>query len=81
MKITTHHPLVTQDLTNYVTHGLDGEDYDSGLFEAAERGVVNAHAAIGRILELLATKGLVSAPEVTYVVDGFEDEDAKFTDD
>lgn len=45
------------------------------------QGVVNAHKAIGRILELLATKGLVSAPEVTYVVRGFEDSDAKFTDD
>lgn len=70
--------LYIQTVTQYAERCLDGSDYGTGQIEAIERGNENNSRAIGRLLELLATKGLLTAPEVTWVVEKFRNDNAKF---
>jgi hypothetical protein len=67
-----------ETVAQYAERCLDGSDYESGQIEAIGRGNEKNSRAIGRLLELLATKGLLTAPEVTRVVESYENADAKF---
>jgi hypothetical protein len=67
-----------ETVTQYAERCLDGSDLESGQLEAIERGNEKNSRAIGRLLELLAMKGLLTASEVTRIVSDYEVEDARF---
>jgi len=71
----------TETIKEYTTHKLDGDDYGRGQLEAAEATTTNATDALGRLMETLAQKGLLSAPEITYIVEGKTSRDATFTEE
>lgn len=83
MKIETKHPwLGPQEWTvsEYVSRHLDDDSYDSGALENVERACRRNREAIAQLVALLASKGLLTAPEVTLVAKGYEEADARFTD-
>jgi len=67
-----------ETVAQYAERCLDGRDYESGQLESIGRGTENNRCAIGRLLELLATKGMLTAPEITCIAQGYENADAKF---
>lgn len=60
-----------QSLEDYAESKLDGDDYGKGAMEAAADTARNNSQAIGRLLDLMAEKGLVSAEEAATVVEGY----------
>jgi hypothetical protein len=66
-----------ETITQYVERCLDGSDYDSGQLETIARTGGNNSRAISRLIEVLASKGLLTAPEITGIV-GCENLQAKF---
>lgn len=69
---------LNETIYQYVKRKLDGYEYGSGQLEMIGRTSENNSEAIGRLLDLLSTKGLLTAPEVTKIVEGHEIDDAKF---
>ena len=67
-----------ETIAQYTERCLDGSDSDSGQLEAIARGNDNNARAIGRLLEVLATKGMLTAPEITLIVENYQNADAKF---
>ena len=67
-----------QSLMEYAELKLDGDDYGKGRLEAAEDTARNNSKAIGRLLDLMADKGIVSANEVVIIIEGFISSDAVF---
>jgi hypothetical protein len=67
-----------ETVAQYAERCLDGSDYESGQLEAIGRGNENNSRAIGRLLELLAIKGILTAPEVTGIVENYQNADARF---
>lgn len=68
------------NIESYAEHSLDGCSYDTGQLEAAAATSRNNSRAIGRLLDLMASKGLLTAPEITQVVEGYENREASFTE-
>ena len=60
-----------KSLEDYAEFKLDGNDYGKGAMEAATDTARNNSQAIGRLLDLMAEKGLVSAQEAATVVEGY----------
>ena len=60
-----------ESLKDYAELMLDGDDYGNGVIEATANTARNNSQAIGRLLDLMAEKGLVSAEEITTVVEGY----------
>ena len=58
-------------LEEYAEYRLDGDDHGKGQMEAATDTARNNSKAIGRLLDLLATKNLVTAEEVATIIDGY----------
>lgn len=50
-----------------VSH-LTSDDYERGAVEMADKKAERACAAFGRLLEILAEKGMLSAPEIARIV-------------
>ena len=74
MKFTIERFGVTQkfeSLEDYAEFRLDGSDYDRGIVEAAAATAQNNSKAIGRILDLLSSKQLVTAEEVATIIEGY----------
>ena len=57
-------------LEDYAESKLDGDDHGKGAMEAAADTARNNSQAIGRLLDLMADKGLVSAEEAATIVEG-----------
>ncbi len=70
----------TTKVEEFAEYALDGSSYDSGLVEAAAATSRNNSRAIGRLLDLLASKGFLNAPEVTQVLEGCMNQEATFTE-
>lgn len=72
---------VFDDLEDYAELKLDGDDYERerGAIEAAAATAANNSKAIGRLLDVFAGKGLLSASEVVNVLDdSYSSPDAEF---
>lgn len=67
----------TSTIADFVTSGLDGRDYD-GALERAGATADNTAEALGRLVEILAEKGIVSASEVVIIAGNYEE--AEFVD-
>ena len=67
-----------ETVTQYAERSLAGFCCGSGQIETIDQRAINNSRAIGRLLEVLASKGLLTAPEVTRIVNRFENEDAQF---
>lgn len=58
-------------IEEYAEQRLDGSDYDVGQLEAAVTTARNNSGAIGRLLDLLADKGLVNAEDAGNIIEGY----------
>ena len=58
----------------YARNQLDGDDYDSGVLEVAAKTAENNSEAIGRLLELLVTIGIINLNDVMKVVSRYADD-------
>lgn len=56
-------------LADAIAGVLDGSGYERGAVEAASAGVDNCARAIGRLVELLHAKGVLTLDEAAQVVD------------
>jgi len=73
MKITTECYGTKREFASieeYTEYRLDGYDYGVGQIEATTAIAKNNAKALGRLLDLLVTKGLVTAEETGTVVGG-----------
>lgn len=69
----------TLDITEYVTRATSGGSYGNGALEDVRDAAENACAALGRLLDLMARRGTLTAPEVSWIAeDHFSDETAEF---
>jgi len=50
-----------------------GDDYEHGSVEASRATADNATKALGRLLDLLASKDLVDAGDIVLIVEGGND--------
>jgi hypothetical protein len=80
MKITKHArfgsvPRTYESLEDYADSALDGADYDQGALEDLVGTANNVKRAVGRLLDVLAENGLLTAPEVEKVLRGWVDSD------
>lgn len=60
-------------VSTYVARSLDGNDYGRGQVESAAREAANASEAIGRLVQLLHEKGILTLSEVSFVAAGYDD--------
>jgi len=65
-------------LEDYAESKLDGDDYGKGTMEAAADTARNNSQAIGRLLDLMADRGLVSAEEAATIVGEYTSGSAVF---
>ena len=57
-------------IEQYAEAKLDGADYDGGIIEATAATAQNVSEALGRLLDFLADKGMITAADVGYIVEG-----------
>jgi hypothetical protein len=55
-------------LASYASYELDGNDYDVGALEAAERTGVRTREAFGRLMQVLADKGILNAADISFIL-------------
>ena len=67
-----------ETVAHYAARHMDGSGYDTGHLEAIARSVDKITCSYGRLIEALAEKGLLTAPEVTQVVEGYTNIKATF---
>jgi hypothetical protein len=65
-------------IEEYAVVRLSGDDYGVCALDAANATARNNSLAIGRLLDILAEKGVVSDYDVSMVVDGFSAGDISF---
>lgn len=58
-------------LEEYAEYRLDGDDYGKGQMEATTDTAKNNSKAIGRLLDFLANKKLLTAKEAVTIVEGY----------
>ncbi len=80
----THTPVWqkerTETLEQYVSSQFDGYDYEGGQLENLRRTVRHQNKAFARLLDILAQKEIVSAPDITEIVRGVRDNAATLSD-
>lgn len=60
-------PQATEIEAFTISH-LTADDYEKGAVEMADKKAERACAAFGRLLDILAAKGILSAPEIARIV-------------
>ena len=60
-------PQATEIEAFTISH-LTADDYESGAVEMADKKAERVCAAFGRLLDILAEKGILSAPETARIV-------------
>lgn len=70
-------PERDETVSSYTERCLDGYSYENGQLETISDGVRKNASAIGRLLETLAEKGLLTAPEIVKIVEGYNNDEAK----
>lgn len=81
MKIDDHASWETprdETIQRYTERRLSLERADSGALESLRAQNENHIRAFGNLLDLLARKGLLSAPEITGIVGYYENPEARF---
>lgn len=63
-----------ESIKMYVENELNGDDYDRGSLESARATADNATEALGRLLDVLATKELLTAKDIVDIVTGYSDD-------
>ena len=56
-------------LREAISDALSGEDYERGTLETAQAAADNAAEALGRLMEVLYGKGILSHDEIILIVD------------
>jgi len=73
-------PDTEQDIASYAERELDACRFWDDPLDIAAKTAENTSKALGRLLDVLARKGLLTAPEITEVVEGHPNPKARFTD-
>ena len=68
------------EIPHYVVETLCGDDYERGALEAARATADDAVACLGRLLDLLADRGVIGAADFEKIIHGFVDEDLTKTE-
>ena len=80
IKLEDWHMDQIQELSEFVENELDGPyDWGDGQLEEVSRIAKGANGALGRLVVVLAEKGVLTAPEVIRVVSNYESSVAEFT--
>lgn len=53
------------DLIDHITNLLDGNDYDRGAVESARATADNAGLMLGKLIDILATKGVLTKDDLS----------------
>ncbi len=65
---------------DYVSQSLSASAVDDEDYALqAQRDADSAQKAVGRLCEVLARKGILTAPEIFYISNGYESETVEFT--
>ncbi|MEF1335886.1 hypothetical protein REH81_03685 [Vibrio rotiferianus] len=68
-----------KDVAEYVTDAIDVDYHDrEGIAEEAYRRSTNTLNAFGRLCEVLANKGVLSAQEIAYIANDRHVDDVRF---
>jgi len=71
-----------KDVSDYVTDAIDVDYHDrEGIAEEADRRSTNTLNAFGRLCEVLADKGILSAQEISYIATDRIQNDVRFETD
>lgn len=62
----------------YAERHLNGDDYNKGVVEAAYSTAQNNSKALGRLMDILAQKGLLTALETYKIIEGYDSGTADF---
>jgi len=66
------------EVKDYIINCLDGNDYDRGALEATRKTADNACEAIGKLINILANKGLLTATEIKDIAGDFMSDSIEF---
>ena len=61
-----------QEITQFVRDALDASGYESA------QTVINSIDAIGRLCDVLSTKGIISASDVVFIAEGYKEIKSEF---
>lgn len=68
-------------IEQFAEYSLDGDDYGKGSLESAADTATNNSKAIGRLLEVLHSKNIVSDSDICNIIIGYGYEDFKIVED
>jgi len=71
LRVSEYEEREYPSLENYAEDILAASDYGVGALEQALGTANNTAAALGRLLDLLADKGQISAEDTVFVVKGY----------
>jgi len=71
IQIVTYEGFKDKDIKDYIFHCLNGDDYDSGEMEAARKTADNVCEAFGKLIDLLTSKGLLTATDIKDIAGDF----------
>lgn len=74
IKVPCTEPSMPLNICNYVNEMLDGAADEIGAVETAQKTADNCRAAFGRLIDIMATKGLLTAGEVFTVATSWFDD-------
>lgn len=60
---------ITENVSDYVAVELDDARHDGGVMPDAEQTVENIRKAFGRLIEVLAVRGLLNADDVVKITE------------
>jgi alpha-D-ribose 1-methylphosphonate 5-triphosphate synthase subunit PhnI len=69
-----------ETVVEYTRRCLDGSLFRDGRLESTQKEVRNCSEAIGRLLDWMANEGLLTAPEITGIVEGLPNHEATFVE-
>lgn len=72
IKGETEFRVFETEVEDYVVSELNGESYDRGQIEAIEKTGENTVEAFGRLIDVLATKGLLDAKEIMQIIGDYD---------
>lgn len=73
MRVRKPHSPVKYTISDYVSGTLESCDYEDGRLESASRVANNSARAIGRLVEILQHKGILSLEEVSEIAAGYDE--------
>ena len=61
------------ELFQYVSEKLQSSEFNQGVLEDAATTATNSTEAVGRLLDILAEKGILSLPQIFSIATGYSE--------